>query len=96
MASACYSPIADGYPYRSIFELGMESSKPSASSNAQPLGFAAWLKRSEVEAPASTLTDDRRFRLTPPIGQSGRTVDLPDDEGFPLPQRISAASEAGD
>jgi hypothetical protein len=84
MASACYSPIADGYPYGSIFELGMESSKPSASSNAQPLGFAAWLKLSEVEAPASTSTDDRRFRLAPPIGQSGRTANLSDDESFPF------------
>jgi hypothetical protein len=83
MASACCPPIADGYPYGSIFELGMESSKPSASSNTQPLGFAAWLKPSEVEAPAST--DDRRFRLAPPMGQfsrSGRTANLSDDEGF--------------
>src|ERR1700728_4321556 len=85
MASAYYLPIADGYPYGSIFELGMESSKPSASSNAQPLGLTAWLKPSEMEAPASISTDDRQFRLTPPMGQfsrSGRTANLSDDEAF--------------
>jgi hypothetical protein len=60
MASAC-PPIADAYPYGSIFELNMESSKASASSNTQPLGFTACLKPSEVEAPAST--DDRQFLL---------------------------------
>jgi hypothetical protein len=83
MASACCPPIADGYPYRSIFELGMESSKSSASSNTQPLGFTACLKPSEVEAPAST--DDRQFQRTPPMGQfsrSGRTTNLFDDEAF--------------
>jgi hypothetical protein len=69
MASACYPPIADGYLYGSIFELGMESSKPSASSNTQPLGLTACLKPSEVEAPASMLTDDCQFRLAPPMGQ---------------------------
>jgi hypothetical protein len=71
----------------------------SASPNAQPLGFIAWLKPSEVEAPASTSTDDRRFRLAPPMGQfsrSGRTANLSDDEGFPFLRKISAASEAGD
>ena len=83
MVSACYLPIADSYPYESIFELSMESSKPSASSNTQPLGFTAYLKPSEVEAPAST--DDRQFQLTPPIGQFsrlGRTTNLFDDEAF--------------
>jgi hypothetical protein len=74
MASACCLPIADGYPYGSIFELGMESSKPSASSNAQPLGFTACLKPSEVEAPASM--DDRQFQLTPRgrVPEPGRLV----------------------
>jgi hypothetical protein len=82
MVSACYSSIADSYSYGSIFELGIESSKPSASSNAQPLGFVAWLKPSEVKAPAPTLTDDRWFRLAPSIGRSDRTVNLSDDESF--------------
>jgi hypothetical protein len=85
MASACYPPIADGYRYGSIFELGMESSKPSASSNSQPLGLTSCLKPSEVEAPASISTDDRQFRLAPPMGQfsrSGRTANLSDDEAF--------------
>ena len=61
----------------------MESPKPSVSSNAQPLGFTAWLKPSEVETPAST--DDRQFQLTPPMSQfslSGRTTNLFDDEAF--------------
>jgi hypothetical protein len=61
----------------------MESSKPSASSNAQPLGFTACLQSSEVESPAST--DDRQFHLTPPMGQfsrSGRATNLFDDEAF--------------
>ena len=80
MASTCCVPIADGYRYGSIFELGMESSKPGTSSNAQPLGFAAYL-----DAPAST--DDRQFRLAPPMDQfslSGRTANLSDDEGLPF------------
>jgi hypothetical protein len=40
MASTCYPPITDSYPYGSIFELGMQSSKPPASPGARPLGFA--------------------------------------------------------
>src|ERR1700733_7828604 len=78
MASACCPPIADGYPYVSIFELGMEPSKPSASS-------------SEAEAAASM--DDRQFQPTPPMGQfsrSGCTINLFDDEAF-FPLRKSPA-----
>jgi hypothetical protein len=67
MASACCLLIADIYSYGSIFELSMESSKFSASSSAQPPGFSACLKPSEVETPAST--NDRQFLLTPPMGQ---------------------------
>ena len=76
MASACYPPIADGYPYGSIFELGMEPSKPSASS-------------SEAEAAASM--DDRQFQPTPPMGQfsrSGRTINLFDDEASSLLENL--------
>jgi hypothetical protein len=83
MASTCYLPIADGYPYGSILEFDMEPSKPSASPNAQPLGFAACLKPSEIEAPASM--DDRQFQLTHPMGQfsrSGPTTNLLDDVAF--------------
>ena len=61
----------------------MEPSKPSVSSNAQPLGFTACLKPSEVKA--SALMDDRPFQLTPPMGQfslSGRTTNLFDNEAF--------------
>jgi hypothetical protein len=73
MASAYCLPIADSYPYGSIFELSMESLKPSVSSNAQPLGFTACLKPPEVET------------LTPPMSQfslSGRTTNLFDNEAF--------------
>jgi len=89
MASACCPPIADSYPYGSIFELGMEASKPSASSNTQPLSFTACLKPSRVEASTSTSTstDDCRFRLAPPIdqfSQPGRTANLSDNEGLPF------------
>jgi len=90
MASASCPPIADGYPYGSIFELGIES--PSASSNAQPLGFAAYL-----DAPAST--DDRQFRLAPPMDQfslSGRTANLSDDETFPLKKFLPHPKQAID
>jgi hypothetical protein len=83
MASAYYSSIADNYFYEFIFELSMESSKYSVSLNAQPLGFTACLKPSEVETSAST--DDRQFQLTPPINQfslSGRTTNLFDNEAF--------------
>jgi hypothetical protein len=83
MASTCCPLIADGYPYGSIFELSIESLKPSASSNAQPLCFTACLKASEVEAPAPTY--DRQFQLTPFMGQfsrSGRTTNRFDNEAF--------------
>ena len=83
MASACCLPISDGYPYGSIFEFDMKPSKPSASPNAQPLGFAACLKPSEIEAPASM--DGRQFQLTHPMGQfsrSGPTTNLLDDVAF--------------
>src|ERR1700733_13389815 len=46
----------------------MESSKSSASSNAQPF-VAAWVKSSEVEALASRRRMICRFRLAP-IGQA--------------------------
>ena len=75
MASTCYPPITDSYPYGSIFELGMQSSKPRASPGAQPLGFATSFNLSTVG------------ELAPPMGQflsSGRTANLSDDEGFPF------------
>jgi hypothetical protein len=83
MASACCPPISDSYPYGSIFEFDIEPSKPSASPNAQPLSFAAYLKPSEIEALASI--DNRQFQLTHPIGQfsrSGPTTNLLDDVAF--------------
>jgi hypothetical protein len=83
MASACCLPIADDNPYGSIFELGMESSKPSASSNIQPLGFAAYLKPSEVDALVSA--DDRQFRPALPMGQFLRSdcmANFFDNEAF--------------
>ena len=41
MASTCYQPIADRYPYKPIFNLDFQLSKPPASSDATALGCAA-------------------------------------------------------
>jgi hypothetical protein len=80
MAFTCCPPIVDSCPYGSIFELGMQSSKPPASPGAQPLGFATSFNLSTVGEPAS-------MQLAPPMGQflsSGCTANLSDDEGFPF------------
>ena len=66
MASTCCPTIADHYPYGSIFELGMQTSKPLASSDAQPRGFAACFQSGQKispaipETPAVVLEDVRR------------------------------------
>jgi hypothetical protein len=52
MTSTCCPLIADNYSCESISELGMQSSKPLASSDAQPLGFAACFNLSTVGEPA--------------------------------------------
>ena len=76
MTSICCSPIADNHPYESILEVGMQSSKPQAASDAQPLGFPTCFNLSAADA---------RFRLGPPVGQflsPGRTAGLSDDPGL--------------
>jgi hypothetical protein len=70
MASACCSPIAGGYPYGSTFEQGIESSKPSASSNAQPCSVATCSEPSGMDELAST--NDLQFRPAHPMNQFPR------------------------
>src|SRR5256885_17152259 len=43
-ASICCPPITDNCSYGSIFEIDMQSSKPPASSDGQPLDFPALLQ----------------------------------------------------
>jgi hypothetical protein len=83
MVSAYYLSIADSYSYGSIFEFDIEPLKSSVSLNIQLLGFAAYLKPSEIETPASI--DDHQFQLTHLMGQflrSGPTINLLDDVAF--------------
>ena len=65
-------PIADGYPYRSISETGIQSSKPPASADAQPLGFTARFNLPMMNEPTSM--DDHRFQPAPAMGQFPSSV----------------------
>jgi hypothetical protein len=44
LASIYYLPIADGYPYKFTFKLGIKFLKPLTSLNAQPFNLTAYLK----------------------------------------------------
>ena len=90
-SSPCYeSPVhLASTQSLSIFELDLQYLRPTVSSDARPLGFAAYFEQSEVDELAST--DDCQFRLPPPIGpflQSGRTADLSNDACFPFLRRF--------
>jgi hypothetical protein len=67
MATTCYLLIADSYSCGSIFELGMQSSKPLASSDVQPLGFTPCFNLLTVGEPASM--DNHQFWLGLPMDQ---------------------------
>jgi hypothetical protein len=83
MASTRCQSIAASYPYGSIFEFDIQSSKHPASSDGQSLGFAACFNLSTVGEPVSMV--DRRFRLARPMGQfllSRWTTNLSDSHGL--------------
>src|SRR5271154_7037078 len=64
MASTCFQPIADSYPYNLDFQLP----KPPAPSDAIALGCAARFDLSPVNTPC--LMHDLRFQGLPAAGQS--------------------------
>ena len=81
MASTCYQPIADSYPYEPILNLDFQLSKPPASSDATALGCAA----------SFNLSPDRRFQGLPAAGQplpSGCTADPSEEAEIPRSKSI--------
>jgi len=74
MASTCYQPIADSYPYKSILNLDFQLPKPPAPSDAIALGCAARFNLSPVNTPG--LMHDRRFQGLLAAGQSLSSSDF--------------------
>src|SRR5947207_2229497 len=104
MASTCYQPIADSYPYKPISNLDFQLSKPPTSSDATALGCAAHFNLSPVNMPG--LMHDRRFPGLPAAGQSlssgciidpleeAEISDSDDDDGLPSVREIIARSKS--
>ena len=105
MASTCYQPITDRYPYKPIFNLDFQLSKPPALSDAIALGCAARFNFSQVNIPG--LMYDRRFQGLSTAGQSlspGCTADPSkqaemsdsddDDDDLPSVREIIARSKS--
>ena len=67
MASTCCQ-LPTAIPYKPIFNLDFQLSKPPASSDATALGCAARFNLSPVNIPG--LMHDRRFQGYPAAGQS--------------------------
>ena len=102
MASTCYQPIADSYPYKSILNLDFQLPKPPAPSDAIALGCARF-NLSPVNTPC--LMHDRRFQGLSVIGRSlssGCTADPEeeaamsdsDDDDLPSVRKIIARSRS--
>ena len=103
MASTCYQPIADSYPYKPIFNLDFQLSKSLASSDTTTaLGCAARFNLSPVNMPG--LMHDRRCLDLPAAGQSlssGGTADPSeeaemsdsDDDSLPSVREIIGRSK---
>ena len=104
MASTCYQPIADSYPYKPIFNLDFQLSKPPASSDATELGCTARFNLSPANMPG--LMYDRRFQGLPTAGQplssgctadpseEAETSDSNDDDDLPSVRKIIARSRS--
>jgi hypothetical protein len=103
MASTCYQPIADSYPYKPIFNLDFQLFKSPASSDTTALGCAARFNLSPVNMPG--LMHDRRFQGLPAAGQSlssGCTADPSeepemsdsDDDDLSFVRKIIARSKS--
>jgi hypothetical protein len=89
MASTCYPPIANNYPYGSIFDLGVQSSTPPASSDVQPLDFAVHYTAYGGKA---GIDDHLPMGRLSPVRWHGQTLQR---RGLRLSQAFSAASGAG-
>ena len=103
MASTCYQPIADSYPFKPNFNLDFQLSKPPAFSDATALGCAARFNHPPANMPGGMR--DRRFRGPPAAGQSlssGCTADPSeeaeisdsDDHDLPSVRDIIARSKS--
>jgi hypothetical protein len=80
MAFTCYQPMTDRYPYKPIFNLDFQLSKPPASSDATAFSCAARFNLSPVNMPG--LMHDRRFQGLSIASQSlssGCTADLSEE-----------------
>jgi hypothetical protein len=100
MASACCQ-LPTAIPYKPIFNLDFQLSKPPASSDATLLGCAARFNLSPVNTPG--LMNDRRFQGLPAAGQSpspGCTADPSEaemsdsDDDLPSVRKIIARSKS--
>ena len=56
MASTCYQPIADSYPFKPNFNLDFQLSKPPAFSDATALGCAARFNLQGLPATGQSLS----------------------------------------
>jgi hypothetical protein len=102
MASTCYQPPT-AIPYKPIFNLDFQLSKPPASSDATALGCAARFNLSPVDIPG--LMHNRRLQGYPVAGQSLASdctadpseeteISDSDDDNLPSVRKIIARSKS--
>ena len=101
MASTCFQPIAHGTPYRSVVELGFQSSKLPNPSDTSVLGCAARINLSTMDLlPSMNAVGFKRPRAVGKLLPSARTADLSEDgeifdsgdDDLPSLRQISASS----
>ena len=88
MASTCYQPIADSYPFKPNFNLDFQLSKPPASSDATALGCARFNLQALPAAGQSLLSG-----CTADPSEEAEISDS-DDDGLPSVRKIIARSKS--
>src|SRR3954452_6866129 len=89
MASTCYQPIADSYPFKPNFNLDFQLSKPPASSDATALGCAARFNLQGLPATGQSLSSG----CTADPSEEAEISDF-DDDGLPSVRKIIARSKS--
>jgi hypothetical protein len=90
MASTCYQPIADSYPYKPIVNLDFQLSKPLASSDAAALGCAARFNLQGLPAVPQSLSSG----CTADPSEEVEISDSNDDDDLPSIKKIIARSKS--
>ena len=90
MASTCYQPIADSYPFKPNFNLDFQLSKPPAFSDATALGCAARFNLQGLPATGQSLSSG----CTADPSEEAEMSDSAADDGLPSARKIIARSKS--